>query len=161
MPLIPLPATPIRLIFLGGSSRIAKALFSLSRFMRSSRPFFSSSYSSSSSSSKMRFAPTRPNYRLTNPDQHLASAPIPTRLTLEDEDDDEGRGRLRSAHLLPLLAPSNSLQISVAASLVANPCMFFDSWFRRDWSAKSSSISLPTVSPLADAESITSAADAC
>jgi hypothetical protein len=155
MPLIPLPATPIRLIFLGGSSRIAKALVSLSRFMRSSGSFFSSS-SSSSSRSKTRFAPALPDYR--EPAQHSKrpQTTIPNPLTLED--DDEGRARV---YLLPLLEPSTSLQISVAASLVANPRMFFDSWFRRDGSAKRSSISLPTVSPLADAESITSAADAC
>src|SRR5580704_18194399 len=89
MPLIPLPATPIRLIFLGGSSRIAKALVSLSRFMRLSRPFFSSSYTSSSS--RMRFAPVPPDYR--EPAQHSKrpQTTIPNRLTLEDEDDDEGR----------------------------------------------------------------------
>jgi hypothetical protein len=153
MPLIPLPATPIRLIFLGGSSRIARALFSFSRFMRSSGSFFSSS------SSKLRLAPTPPDYRETALHSNGPQTTIPYRLPLED--DDEGRVRLRSAHLLPLLEPSNSLQISVAASLVANPRMLFDSWFRRDGSAKRSSISLPTVSPLADAESITSAADAC
>jgi hypothetical protein len=153
MPLIPLPATPIRLIFLGGSRRIARALFSVSVFMRSSR---SKSSSSSSSSSKLRLVPASGTTERTDSAQNRTSSSVPTLSPLEDEDNYEGR-----FHLAPLLEPSNSLQISVAASLVANLSMFFESWSRRSRFANSSSIRLATDSPFADAESITSAAAAC
>jgi hypothetical protein len=151
MPLIPLPATPIRLIFLGGSRRIARALFSVSVFMRSSR-----SKSSSSLSSKLRLVPASGTTERTDPAQNRTSSSVPTLSPLEDEDDYE-----RRFHLAPLLEPSTSLQISVAASLVANLSMFFESWSRRSRFANSSSIRLATDSPFADAESITSAAAAC
>jgi hypothetical protein len=154
MPLMPLPATPIKLTLRGGLSRISKARFVLSTSISSS--------SKSSSSSKMRFALASPNYQQLDLALRRALTPIPTPPPLEDEDDDDYEGRCPiSIHLLPLPAVSTSLLISVAASLVAKRRMLFESSSRRSGFASSCSIRLATLSPFADSEAITSAADAC
>jgi hypothetical protein len=158
MPLMPLPATPIRLILRGGLSRISKACFVLSASISSFLQSFS--YSSSSSSSKSCFALARQNHPQIDPDRNLASSALRIPPPLEDGDDYEGRVPIL-IHLLPLPAVSTSLQISAAASLVAKRRMLFESSSRRAGFANNCPIRLATLSPFADSESINSAADAC